>query len=75
MSTRKEHLDGMAAGLLLVCCMFWGFQQVLVKATLPELPPVETTGGRSTAAFAPANASWGVSLEEAAKSALRIKSP
>lgn len=40
MSTRKEHLDGMAAGLLLVCCMFWGFQQVLVKATLPELPPV-----------------------------------
>jgi drug/metabolite transporter (DMT)-like permease len=26
--------------LLLVCCLFWGFQQVLVKATLPELPPV-----------------------------------
>jgi len=46
MSTRKEHLDGMAAGLLLVCCMFWGFQQVLVKATLPELPPVFQAGVR-----------------------------
>ena len=37
---RKEHLDGMAAAILLACCLFWGFQQVLVKATLPELPPV-----------------------------------
>ncbi len=37
---RKEHLDGVAAAILLACCMFWGFQQVLVKATLPELPPV-----------------------------------
>lgn len=37
---RKEHLDGVAASVLLACCMFWGFQQVLVKATLPELAPV-----------------------------------
>jgi drug/metabolite transporter (DMT)-like permease len=37
---RKEHLDGVAAAILLACCLFWGFQQVLVKATLPELPPV-----------------------------------
>jgi drug/metabolite transporter (DMT)-like permease len=37
---RKEHLDGLSISLLLVCCMFWGFQQVLVKATLPELAPV-----------------------------------
>ena len=40
MSQRKEHLDGVAAAILLACCMFWGFQQVLVKATLPELAPV-----------------------------------
>jgi len=40
MSQRKDHLDGLAAGILLACCMFWGFQQVLVKATLPELPPI-----------------------------------
>jgi drug/metabolite transporter (DMT)-like permease len=37
---RKDQLDGMAVGILLVCCMFWGFQQVLVKATVGELPPV-----------------------------------
>lgn len=40
MPARREHLDSLAVGLLLVCCLFWGFQQVLVKATLPELPPV-----------------------------------
>jgi drug/metabolite transporter (DMT)-like permease len=40
MSQRKDHLDGVAASILLACCMFWGFQQVLVKATLPELPPI-----------------------------------
>jgi drug/metabolite transporter (DMT)-like permease len=40
MTQRKTQLDGLAVGLLLVCCLFWGFQQVLVKATLPELPPV-----------------------------------
>lgn len=37
---RKDHLDGVAISLLLACCLFWGFQQVLVKATLAELPPV-----------------------------------
>lgn len=37
---RKEHLDSVSISLLLACCLFWGFQQVLVKATLPEVPPV-----------------------------------
>lgn len=37
---RKEHLDPLAVGLLLVCCLFWGFQQVLVKTTIAELAPV-----------------------------------
>jgi drug/metabolite transporter (DMT)-like permease len=37
---RKDHLDALGVGILLVCCMFWGFQQVLVKATVGELPPV-----------------------------------
>jgi drug/metabolite transporter (DMT)-like permease len=40
MPQRKPQLDTLAVSLLLVCCLFWGFQQVLVKATLPELPPV-----------------------------------
>ena len=40
MTQRKEHLDPLAIGLLLACFAFWGFQQVLVKATLAEVPPV-----------------------------------
>ena len=40
MTTRKAHLDTLAISLLLGCCLFWGFQQVLVKATLAEVPPV-----------------------------------
>lgn len=40
MTTRHDQLDGRAAAILLACCLFWGVQQVLVKATLPELAPV-----------------------------------
>ncbi|WP_372827744.1 DMT family transporter [Polaromonas sp.] len=40
MTPRRTHLDTLAISLLLACCLFWGFQQVLVKATLAELPPV-----------------------------------
>lgn len=39
-STPKTHIDSLAIGLLLACCMFWGFQQVLVKATVGEVAPV-----------------------------------
>ena len=39
-STSKTHIDSLAIGLLLACCMFWGFQQVLVKATVGEVAPV-----------------------------------
>ncbi|MBI5907940.1 MAG: DMT family transporter [Polaromonas sp.] len=40
MTSRKTHLDALSISLLLACCLFWGFQQVLVKATLAELAPV-----------------------------------
>ena len=40
LSTRKTHIDALAISLLLACCMFWGFQQVLVKATVGEVAPV-----------------------------------
>ena len=36
MRARKEHLDGLAVGLLLACCAFWGFQQILVKAIVGD---------------------------------------
>ncbi|RYF44235.1 MAG: DMT family transporter [Comamonadaceae bacterium] len=39
MSARKTHLDTISISLLLACCLFWGFQQVLVKATLAEVAP------------------------------------
>ena len=37
---RKSHLDSLAISVLLACCMLWGFQQVLVKATIVEVAPV-----------------------------------
>ena len=50
MNSRKNHLDGLAISLLLGCCLFWGFQQVLVKATIAEVPPVFQAAIRFTAA-------------------------
>lgn len=40
MTARKTQLDALAISLLLACCLLWGFQQVLVKATLAEVPPL-----------------------------------
>lgn len=37
---RKNHLDTLAISILLACCMLWGAQQVLVKATVAEVAPV-----------------------------------
>ena len=40
MVERKNELDTRASLLLLGCCLFWGLQQVLIKVTLAEVPPV-----------------------------------
>ena len=40
MTARKTHLDTLAISLLLACCIFWGLQQVLIKATIAEIPPM-----------------------------------
>ncbi|MGQ3173602.1 MAG: DMT family transporter [Hydrogenophaga sp.] len=37
---RKTHLDSLAITLLVVCCAFWGFQQILIKDTVAEVPPL-----------------------------------
>ena len=47
---RKDHLDALAVGILLACCMFWGFQQVLVKATVTQVPPVFQSAVRGVGA-------------------------
>ncbi|HWI83546.1 DMT family transporter [Ramlibacter sp.] len=39
MRARQQHLDTLAVSLLLACCLFWGGQQVLIKATA-EVPPL-----------------------------------
>lgn len=40
MVERKEHLDTLAVSTLLACCLFWGFQQILIKTTVVEIPPL-----------------------------------
>lgn len=40
MVERKQHLDTLAVVLLVACCLFWGFQQILIKATVGEVPPL-----------------------------------
>jgi drug/metabolite transporter (DMT)-like permease len=40
MIQRKDHLDTLAISLLLACCLFWGFQQILIKTTVTEVPPL-----------------------------------
>jgi len=40
MIQRKQHLDALAISLLLACCLFWGFQQILIKTTVGEVPPL-----------------------------------
>ena len=37
---RKTCLDGLAIGLLLACCAFWGLQQILIKSSVAEMPPL-----------------------------------
>lgn len=37
---RKPHLDTLAVSLLVLCCAFWGFQQILIKSTVGEIPPL-----------------------------------
>ena len=39
-TARKTHLDALAITLLVMCCAFWGFQQILIKDTVAEVPPL-----------------------------------
>src|SRR5690606_29991195 len=37
---RKTRLDFLALTLLVLCCAFWGFQQILIKFAVNEVPPM-----------------------------------
>ena len=49
-AVRKTHLDTIAVCLLLACCLFWGLQQVLIKATIAEIAPMFQASLRLTGA-------------------------
>ena len=51
-AARRARLDGLAVALILVCCALWGVNQVVVKLTLPEVPPLTQAGLRSAIAAA-----------------------
>ncbi len=52
MTPRKTHLDALAITLLVACCAFWGLQQILIKATAAEVPPLWQASIRMTGAVA-----------------------
>lgn len=50
MTDRKNHLDALATTLLVACCAFWGLQQILIKTTVVEVPPMWQATIRMTGA-------------------------
>lgn len=50
MDARRSRLDGLAVALIVVCCALWGVNQVVVKVTLPQVPPLLQGGLRSAIA-------------------------
>ena len=49
---RKDHLDTFAITLLVACCAFWGFQQILIKFASREIPPLWQASVRMAGATA-----------------------
>jgi drug/metabolite transporter (DMT)-like permease len=50
MTSRREHLDPAAMGLLVLCCTLWGLNQVAAKVALTEVPPLTQAALRSLGA-------------------------
>lgn len=51
-SDRKQALDILAMGMLVVLCASWGLQQVAIKVTNPGIPPLLQAGIRSAGSAA-----------------------
>jgi drug/metabolite transporter (DMT)-like permease len=43
---RKNHLDALAIGLMVICCAAWALQQILIKITVAEIAPLWQAGIR-----------------------------
>ena len=52
MTERKTQLDPRATALLVACCAFWGLQQILIKTTVTEVPPMWQASIRMAGAVA-----------------------
>ncbi len=39
-TVRKTAFDAAGVATVVACCVFWGFQQTLIKATIAEVPPL-----------------------------------
>lgn len=50
MIERKPHLDTLAVGGLVGCCLLWGLNQIAMKALLPEVPALQQAAVRSLGA-------------------------
>ncbi len=50
MTDRKDHLDSLAVGLLLILCASWGLQQVAIKFIAADVSPVMQAAIRSVGA-------------------------
>lgn len=49
-TSTTRPLDAVAAGIVVVLCLSWGFNQVAVKLAIPEIPPLIQAAIRSAAA-------------------------
>ncbi|MGO3868749.1 MAG: DMT family transporter [Alcaligenes sp.] len=47
MSEERKPLDGLASSAMLVLCLIWSFQQILLKATAQDMAPIFQIGLRS----------------------------
>ena len=48
MVERKAHLDAIALGSLVFCCLLWGLNQVAAKSVMHEIPALWQAAARST---------------------------
>jgi drug/metabolite transporter (DMT)-like permease len=46
----SRPLDAVAVAMMLMLCLSWGFNQIAIKATLPDIPPLTQAAIRSTGA-------------------------
>jgi drug/metabolite transporter (DMT)-like permease len=51
--TRSDRLGGLAAAVLLLCCMGWGLNQVAIKLSIEGISPLMGAGLRSAVAAMP----------------------